>query len=83
VWSRLDPQACCYIPAIQLTTLIQELRPPLGVKGEVDGRTKTQGIIMNVDIPLRKGKVRAGGALLCVCVRAAWSCVVVDSACWR
>jgi hypothetical protein len=63
VWSELDPQASCFIPAIQLSALIQELLPPLGVKGEQDARAKIQGIIMNVDIPIRNGKVRQAGAL--------------------
>lgn len=79
MWSRLDPQASCFIPAIQLTTLIQELRPPMGVKGEEGVRAKTQGIIMNVDITLRKGKARATGA---VCAHATRSCVQT-AACLR
>lgn len=58
VWTELDPQATHFIPAIQLSTLLQELRPPLGVKGEEDSRAKIQGIVMNVDIPVRNGKVR-------------------------
>lgn len=56
-WSDLDPQATHYINAIQLTTLIQELLPPLGVKGEEGARAKVQAIIMHVDIPVRNGKV--------------------------
>lgn len=32
------------------------------VKGEEGAQAKTQGIIMNVDKPLRKGKVRATDA---------------------
>jgi hypothetical protein len=64
VWSELDPQASCFIQAIQLSTLIQELLPPLGVKGEQDARAKIQGIIMNVDIPVRNGKVQQASALL-------------------
>jgi hypothetical protein len=58
VWSELDPHASHFIPAIQLSSLIEELQPPLGVKGEAGARAKIQGIIMNVDIPIRDGKVR-------------------------
>lgn len=57
VWSELDPHATHFIPAIQLSTLIQQLRPPLGVNGEQDARSKIQAIIMTVDIPIRHGKV--------------------------
>jgi len=57
VWSELDPHATHFIPAIQLSTLIQQLRPPLGVNGEQDTRSKIQAIIMSVDIPIRHGKV--------------------------
>lgn len=57
VWSELDPQATHFIPAIQLSTLIQELLPPLGAKGEEGARTKVQAIIMAADIPVRNGKV--------------------------
>jgi hypothetical protein len=68
VWSELDPDATHFIPAIQLSTLIQELQPPLGVKGEEGARAKIQGIIMNVDIPIRDGKVR-GAVFCCVLTR--------------
>lgn len=60
VWSELDPHATHFIPAVQLSTLIQELRPPLGVKSEQGcTRAMVQGIIMHVDIPFRHGKVCA------------------------
>eukprot|EP00879_Flechtneria_rotunda_P021439 GHRR01022596.1.p1 GENE.GHRR01022596.1~~GHRR01022596.1.p1 ORF type:complete len:189 (+),score=60.61 GHRR01022596.1:1631-2197(+) len=62
VWSELDPYATHYIPAIELSTLIQELEPPMGVKGEAGERAKVQSIIMALDIPVRKIKVRAGYA---------------------
>lgn len=67
VWTKLDPQATCFIPAIQLTTLIQDLLPPMGVKGEEGARAKIQGIIMNVDIPIRNGKVSHGCTAMVVC----------------
>ena len=82
VWSELDPQATHFIPAIQLATLIQELRPPLGVKGEESVRAKIQGIVMCVDIPVRNGKVWYGCDIARVgatdlSVRAQWRAMCV------
>lgn len=70
VWSELDPHASHFIPAIQLSTLIEELQPPLGVKGELGARAKIQGIIMNVHIPIREGKVRFCGGTCSGCTAA-------------
>lgn len=54
VWSELDPSASMYIPAVELSTVIRELRPPIGVRGEQAEQEKLQNIIMAVDIPVRR-----------------------------
>jgi hypothetical protein len=56
-WAELDPQGTNYIPAIQLGTLISQLDPPVGVKGEEGGSSKLQGIVMSIDIPIRNNQV--------------------------
>jgi hypothetical protein len=58
-WSELDPSASQYIPAVELSSLLRELPPPMGVRGEEGEQAKIQSIIMSVDIPIRKkNKVR-------------------------
>ena len=58
VWAELDPAASNYIPVKDLPTLVAELDPPLGARGEECGRAKVQQIIMAVDIPNRGNRVR-------------------------
>lgn len=60
-WAELDPRATNFIPAVQLGTLICELDPPLGVRGEEGVRAKLQSIIMSVDVPLHGSRVRTVG----------------------
>mmetsp|Transcript_29707 Transcript_29707/g.77007 ORF Transcript_29707/g.77007 Transcript_29707/m.77007 type:complete len:1190 (-) Transcript_29707:1393-4962(-) len=55
VWKELDPFGTSYISVKQLTTLLQELPPQLGVKGLPRPQSIIQEIIFSVDIPLRKG----------------------------
>jgi hypothetical protein len=59
-WAELDPDATNYIPAVQLASLLAELDPPLGVRGEDGGRGRLQGIIMRLDVPVHRGG-RVGG----------------------
>jgi hypothetical protein len=61
-WSERDPTASQYIPAVELSSLLRELPPPMGVRGEEGEQAKIQSIIMSVDIPIRKkNKVRQVG----------------------
>jgi hypothetical protein len=53
-WSELDPTASYYIPAVELSSLLRDLPPPMGVRGEEGEQAKIQAIIMAVDIPIRK-----------------------------
>jgi hypothetical protein len=82
VWSELDPRASHFMPAIQLSTLIQALAPPLGVRGEAAGRAKVLGIIMSVDVPVRDGKVSKRPPL--GAVHALGVCMLAQQAsvCW-
>jgi hypothetical protein len=54
-WAELDPHATNFIPAVKLASLIAELDPPLGVRGEDGGRAQLQGIIMRLDVPVHSG----------------------------
>ncbi len=61
VWSDLDPSASGFISALQLSTLLAEVAPPLGVRNEGDTALKIQAVILSTDIPLHSDRV---------CVRA-------------
>ncbi|KAF6257951.1 Ion transport protein-domain-containing protein [Scenedesmus sp. NREL 46B-D3] len=53
-WSELDPTASQYIPAVELSSLLRDLPPPMGVRGEEGEQAKIQSIVMSVDIPIHK-----------------------------
>lgn len=58
MWSELDPGASGFIPTIELSALILELDPPLGVRGLIEDPTAVQKNIMSVDIPNRENRVQ-------------------------
>eukprot|EP00197_Chlamydomonas_leiostraca_P007141 CAMPEP_0202863718 /NCGR_PEP_ID=MMETSP1391-20130828/4242_1 /ASSEMBLY_ACC=CAM_ASM_000867 /TAXON_ID=1034604 /ORGANISM="Chlamydomonas leiostraca, Strain SAG 11-49" /LENGTH=470 /DNA_ID=CAMNT_0049543381 /DNA_START=24 /DNA_END=1433 /DNA_ORIENTATION=+ len=56
VWEELDPHATGFIHINHLGILLEELPPPLGVKGLDNVRIRIQDTIMNCDIPSRTVK---------------------------
>lgn len=74
-WSELDPHATGYIPALQLSMLLAQLEPPLGMHGDSGGAAAhIQAALMSTDIPMHGTQVGACPILAAcmVAMQAKW-----------
>ncbi|KAG1653438.1 hypothetical protein FOA52_010471 [Chlamydomonas sp. UWO 241] len=52
-WEDLDPKGSSYIPVATLTSLLQAVGPPVGVKGAGNVSLRVQAIVQDINIPVR------------------------------
>lgn len=62
-WSVFDPDGTSFITVVQLTQLISELNPPLGINStKIASTLKLMAVVKDLDIPVRQMAIREPGS---------------------